>query len=70
MWEMIDGCILTSMSRVQAVTSSGLMLLMREPLEDIVKVDSFASRDLVVCSGGEVGESTVTEDEGVKLFVM
>jgi hypothetical protein len=35
------------MSRVQAVTFSGLMLLMREPLEDMVKVEQFASRDLL-----------------------
>jgi hypothetical protein len=53
------------MSRVQAVTFSGLMLLMREPLEDMVKVEQSTSRNLVVCSGGEVGESTVTEDKGL-----
>jgi hypothetical protein len=54
------------MSRVQAVTFSGLIPLMREPLEDMIKVEQFASRDLVVCSGGEVGESTVTEDKGLR----
>jgi hypothetical protein len=30
----------------------------------------FASRDLVVCLGGEVGESTVIGDKGVELFAM
>jgi hypothetical protein len=42
-------CILTSMSRVQAVTFSGLMLLIREPLEDMVKLEQFACGNLVVC---------------------
>jgi hypothetical protein len=41
------------MSRVQAVTFSGLMLLTREPLEDMVTVEQFASGNLVVCQEEE-----------------
>jgi hypothetical protein len=53
------------MSRVQAVTSSGLMPLIIEPLEDMVEEEQFASRNLVVCKEEEMDGSSVIEKKGL-----
>jgi hypothetical protein len=55
------------MSRVQAVTFSGLMLLMREPLEDMVKVEQFACENSIVCQeeGKKMDGRSVIENKGL-----